>query len=62
MKSEELSASKVLAALVVPAASANSFNITNNNLGLSGTLGTVTTTQNGSNVDINVAPRSAPTL
>ena len=54
MKSEELSASKVLAALVVPAASANSFNITNNNLGLSGTLGTVTTTQNGSNVDITI--------
>jgi hypothetical protein len=39
---------------LVPAASANSFSITNNNLGLSGTLGTVTTTQSGSNVVVTI--------
>jgi hypothetical protein len=39
---------------LVPAASANGFNITNNNLGLSGTLGTVTTTQSGSNVVVTI--------
>ena len=45
----------VLAAFaLVPAASANSFSITNNNLGLSGTLGTVTTTQSGSNVVVTI--------
>lgn len=45
----------VLAAMaLVPVASANSFNITANNLGLSGTLGSVTTTQNGSNVDVTI--------
>lgn len=43
---------------MVPAASANSFTITSNNLGLSGTLGTVSTTQSGSNVvvTINMSP------
>lgn len=45
----------LLAALaVVPAASANSFTITSNNLGLSGTLGTVTTTQSGGNVIVTI--------
>jgi len=39
---------------MAPAASANSFNLTNNNLGLSGVLGTVTTVQNGSNVDVTI--------
>ena len=39
---------------LVPSASANSFNITNNNLGLSGTLGTVATTQSGSNVVVTI--------
>lgn len=40
--------------ILVPAASANSFTITSNNLGLSGTLGTVTTTQSGSNVVVTI--------
>jgi hypothetical protein len=45
----------VVAALAwVPMASADSFTITNNNLGLSGTLGTVVTSQNGSNVDVTI--------
>ena len=45
----------LLAALaMVPAASANSFSITSNNLGLSGTLGTVTTNQSGSNVVVTI--------
>jgi len=45
----------LLAALaMVPAASANSFTITSNNLGLSGTLGTVSTTQSGSNVVVTI--------
>jgi len=45
----------LLAALaMVPAASANSFTITSNNLGLSGTLGTVSTTQSGSNVVVAI--------
>jgi PEP-CTERM motif len=50
----------ILALLVVatlaiaPVASADSFTITANNLGLSGTLGTVTTTQDGSNVDVTI--------
>src|SRR5215469_10544025 len=39
---------------IAPAASATSFNLTNNNLGLSGVLGTVTTVQNGSNVDVTI--------
>ena len=39
---------------MTPSASANSFNLTNNNLGLSGVLGTVTTVQNGSNVDVTI--------
>jgi PEP-CTERM motif-containing protein len=39
---------------LAPAASANSFNLTNNNLGLSGVLGTVTTAQNGSNVNVTI--------
>ena len=44
-----------LAAIAIaPAASADSFNITNNNLGLSGVLGTVTTSQNGSNVNVSI--------
>lgn len=46
----------LLAALaMVPAASANSFTITSNNLGLSGTLGTVSTTQSGSNVVVTIS-------
>jgi hypothetical protein len=44
----------VAALAMVPMASADSFNITNNNLGLSGTLGTVATSQNGSNVDVTI--------
>ena len=39
---------------MAPAASADSFNLTDNNLGLSGVLGTVTTTQNGGNVDVTI--------
>jgi hypothetical protein len=39
---------------MAPAASADSFNLTTNNLGLSGVLGTVTTVQNGSNVDVSI--------
>jgi hypothetical protein len=38
-----------------PAASADSIPITFNNLGLSGTLGTVTWNQNGSNVDVTIS-------
>lgn len=45
----------LLAALaMVPAASANSFTITSNNLGLSGTLGTLSTTQSGSNLVVTI--------
>jgi hypothetical protein len=40
---------------MVPAASANSFTITSNNLGLSGTLGTVSTTQSGTNVVVTIS-------
>jgi hypothetical protein len=44
-----------LAAIAItPTASADSFNLTNNNLGLSGVLGTVTTAQNGSNVNVSI--------
>ena len=44
-----------LAAIVItPAASADSFNLVDNNLGLSGVLGTVTTTQNGSDVTVGI--------
>jgi len=44
-----------LAAIAIaPAASADSFNLTNNNLGLSGVLGTVTTAQNGSNMTVSI--------
>jgi hypothetical protein len=39
---------------MAPAASANSFNLTTNNKGLSGVLGTVTTVQNGSNVVVSI--------
>jgi len=39
---------------LTPAASADTFSLFNNNLGLSGVLGTVTTTQNGSNVTVNI--------
>jgi len=44
----------VTALTLVPAVSASSFNITSNNLGLSGTLGTVTTTQSGSSVVVTI--------
>jgi len=45
----------VLAAIALtPAASADSFSLLDNNLGLSGVLGTVTTSQNGSNVTVNI--------
>jgi hypothetical protein len=44
-----------LAALaMVPSASADSFDLTTNNIGLSGVLGTVTTTQIGSNVNVSI--------
>jgi len=39
---------------MAPGASANSFNLTDNNKGLSGVLGTVTTVQNGSNVEVTI--------
>ena len=39
---------------IAPSAFADSFNLTTNNLGLSGVLGTVTTAQNGSNVTVTV--------
>ena len=49
----------LLAALaMVPAASANSFTITSNNLGLSGALGTATTTQSGGNVIVTITMSS----
>jgi hypothetical protein len=38
----------------VPFAAADSFSITTNNIGLSGVLGTVTTTQSGSNVNVSI--------
>ena len=50
-----LGAAVALAVLaMVPTASADSFNLTTNNIGLSGVLGTVTTTQNGSNVNVSI--------
>jgi hypothetical protein len=55
LKLSILAAVVVAALAITPMASANSFTITSNNLGLSGTLGTVTTTQNGSNVDVAIA-------
>lgn len=44
----------MVALAMAPAASADSFNLTTNNLGLSGVLGTVTTTQNGSDVNVTI--------
>ena len=40
---------------MAPMASANSLNLTTNNLGVSGTIGTVNFVQNGSNVDVTIA-------
>lgn len=45
-----------------PMASATSFSLTANNLGLTGTLGTVTTTQSGSNVDVTISMSSGYAL
>jgi hypothetical protein len=42
----------------VPFAAADSFSITSNNIGLSGVLGTVTTTQSGSNVNVSIQMNS----
>jgi hypothetical protein len=39
---------------MAPIASANSLNLTTNNLGVSGTIGTVNFVQNGSNVDVTI--------
>ena len=39
---------------MVPAASANSLPLTTNNLGVSGTIGTVNFVQNGANVDVTI--------
>jgi hypothetical protein len=44
----------VAALTMAPIASADSFTITSNNLGLSGTLGTVVTSQNGSDVGVTI--------
>ena len=48
----------VLMLVAVPFAAADSFSITTNNLGLSGVLGTVTTTQVGSNVNVSIQMNS----
>lgn len=40
---------------MVPVASANSLPLTTNNLGLSGTIGTVNFVQNGANVDVTIS-------
>jgi hypothetical protein len=45
-----------------PAASANSLSFTNNNLGISGSVGTVTWNQNGSNVDVTMSMNSGYAL
>ncbi len=45
----------VLTAVIVPVASANSVSLTNNNLGISGSLGTVTWNQSGANVNVTFA-------
>jgi hypothetical protein len=42
------------AILMVPVAAADSFSLTNNNLGLSGVLGTLSTNQNGNNVNVGI--------
>jgi hypothetical protein len=51
-----------LALVMAPAALATSVPITNNNLGLSGTLGTVDFVQNGSNVDVTILMNSGYAL
>jgi len=45
----------MVALAMVPVASANSLNLTANNLGLSGTIGTVNFVQNGANVDVTIS-------
>ena len=53
-KSKSVALLIVLLLAAVPFAAADSFSITSNNIGLSGVLGTVTTTQNGSNVTVSI--------
>jgi hypothetical protein len=48
----------ILTLVIVPAALANSAPLTNNNLGISGSLGTATWTQSGSNVNVTVSMNS----
>src|SRR6266566_3716433 len=44
----------VMGVLAVPVASADSLPLTTNNLGVSGTIGTVNFVQNGANVDVTI--------
>lgn len=48
--------------VLTPAASANSLPFTSNNLGISGSVGTVTWNQNGSNVDVTILMNSGYSL
>jgi hypothetical protein len=52
----------VAALAMVPMASANTLNLTGNNLGISGTIGTVNFVQNGSNVDVTITMNSGFSL
>jgi hypothetical protein len=53
----------VMAALaMVPMASANSLTLTTNNLGISGTIGTVNFVQNGANVDVTITMSAGYTI
>jgi hypothetical protein len=53
----------VMAALaMVPVASANTLDLTGNNLGISGTIGTVNFVQNGSNVDVTITMNAGYTI
>jgi PEP-CTERM motif len=53
----------VMAALAMaPMASANSLTLTSNNLGISGTIGTVNFVQNGANVDVTITMSAGYTI
>jgi hypothetical protein len=58
LKLSILSLVAVAALAMAPMASANSVPITTNNLGLTGTLGMVTTTQDGANVNVTITMNS----
>lgn len=57
-----LALAATLALAMAPAAFANSYTITTNNINLSGNLGTVTTTQVGSNVQVTITMSSGYAL